>query len=681
MLSFLLISRALFVAYPNIYYRANKSSLIFPLLFLLFHAIVAKTLKYIGGEEMYRVFVPLALWEKHPDREKTATELKKSGVKFIFLTVERVLKNGRIDAYAYKDELKTMTAYFRKAGFGVGIWMGESIGHGMETPLQETKYRKFVSVNGKESEQAFCPLDTCFREDLCAWITELSKAEPEIILLDDDFRMSNHQWVLSGCVCQQHLRELNAALGEQLMAEQWIERVFSGAKTIYREIWRKVQGDSLRILAVKLREAVDRVNEKIRIGLCTSPSTLGADGADHLELAQILAGKTKPFVRMFSAPYGAHRYDELGEMIDMERYLAHTAAGLGMEVVSEGDTYPRPRYFCPATYLETFDLALRADGGFDGILKYMLDYISGVEYEKGYLKRASKNVELCHRVEEAFAGKEIVGVHVFEQKDLFREMTFEGEDSVANSAVLQEQMAVRPVIRFVNNLSVPVSFSGGDVSIIFGESAKYFDFRNMKKGVVLDAEAAKVFFARGMDVGLSGWKDVCEPILTEYYRDYDKYVQGTRCDCCFTLKPGVRLLTELQGNQIFPGTYLYKNDEGVWFLVYPYSGKRTKRLEFSMNYMCQRTFVDAISLMQGKPPAAYCSGNPYLHMICGRNEEELSLLVCNLFPDSIEEPQIILGEEYKHLCCVNCTGRLERGKEILLSSLEPYACALLTVRK
>lgn len=43
------------------------------------------------------------------------------------------------------------------------------------------------------------------------------------------------------------------------------------------------------------------------------------------------------------------------------------------EIVAEGDVYPRPRYHCPASYLELFDAFVRADGQCTGNMKYMLD--------------------------------------------------------------------------------------------------------------------------------------------------------------------------------------------------------------------------------------------------------------------------------------------------------------------
>ena len=42
-----------------------------------------------------------------------------------------------------------------------------------------------------------------------------------------------------------------------------------------------------------------------------------------------------------------------------------------IEIMAEGDVYPRPRTLCPASCLEGFDTAIRASGCTDGVLKYV----------------------------------------------------------------------------------------------------------------------------------------------------------------------------------------------------------------------------------------------------------------------------------------------------------------------
>ena len=77
-----------------------------------------------------------------------------------------------------------------------------------------------------------------------------------------------------------------------------------------------------------------------------------------------------------------------------------TKAG-DIEILAEGDAFPRPRTRCPASYLEGFDTAIRASGCTDGILKYGIDYFSNTDYETGYAafhRRLSliRNIPIYH---------------------------------------------------------------------------------------------------------------------------------------------------------------------------------------------------------------------------------------------------------------------------------------------
>ena len=74
-----------------------------------------------------------------------------------------------------------------------------------------------------------------------------------------------------------------------------------------------------------------------------------------------------------------------------------------IEIIAEGDVYPRPRLNCAANYLEGFDTALRASGAIDGILRICMDYVSNVGYESGYLKQYLKNKQEAAEARKAKA--------------------------------------------------------------------------------------------------------------------------------------------------------------------------------------------------------------------------------------------------------------------------------------
>lgn len=153
--------------------------------------------------------------------------------------------------------------------------------------------------------------------------------------------------------------------------------------------------------AEALRTALDEVSPKIRLGLCACTDSWGKEGWNAVEVAKIMAGNTKPFFRTIGAPYWAvFTSRKLGEALEIERsQLGKMPQG---EVFVEGDTFPRPRNACPAAFLECYDMIIRADGRADGILKYMLDYVSDADYETGYIDAMVKNAVLYKVIDELF---------------------------------------------------------------------------------------------------------------------------------------------------------------------------------------------------------------------------------------------------------------------------------------
>ena len=96
------------------------------------------------------------------------------------------------------------------------------------------------------------------------------------------------------------IREL---CGEDVKREDLKQLVFGQKANRYRHAWLTAQRESLELLAADIRRAVDRVAPTVRVGLCTAHALYGVDGTDPVVLAKLLAGNTKPFLRLHGAPY------------------------------------------------------------------------------------------------------------------------------------------------------------------------------------------------------------------------------------------------------------------------------------------------------------------------------------------------------------------------------------------
>ena len=142
--------------------------------------------------------------------------------------------------------------------------------------------------------------------------------------------------------------------------------------------------------------------------VATNRANIDMDGVTIQEMAKVVAGNTRPFVRLTGAPYWEGEGRSMNAIIECNRTEIHWFKGWDIETMAEGDTFPRPRNKVPAAYLEILDQILRADGNSDGILKYMNCYDEGVTYEEGYILRHVRNQKKHEQVAELFAGKKEV---------------------------------------------------------------------------------------------------------------------------------------------------------------------------------------------------------------------------------------------------------------------------------
>ena len=83
-----------------------------------------------------------------------------------------------------------------------------------------------------------------------------------------------------------------------------------------------------------------------------------------------------------------------------------------MERMAEGDVYPRPGYIVPAAHLEIYDAVIR-HAGYDGILKYMIDYNTTPWYEPSYINHHIRDLPIHEEMGKLLRGKRPVGVRVF----------------------------------------------------------------------------------------------------------------------------------------------------------------------------------------------------------------------------------------------------------------------------
>lgn len=500
---------------------------------------------------------------------------------------------------------------------------------------------------GAEAEDSFCPLDPGFRTVFVRNLTKLATTRPDLIMIDDDLRLAGHGPVAVGCACPRHMALFNeraraAGVIEQDMTREELAAVLlTGKPTGHRRVWLELQGDTLRDFARDLRAAVDTVDPHIRLGHCACLSTWDQDGVSSIELARIFAGQNKPFLRLIGAPYWnailVFRVTGLGTVTDvirMEKAWCEQYAP-DIELMSEGDTFPRPRFNTPASYLECYHQVLTADG-FPDILKYMFDAGHEPDYETGYLRLHERKAELRQALTEAISDTERAGIYVYEPMHKMADADLTGLGGYGFF-----ERFVPASTNFGSRLGLPISYEKTKytpVTLVFGESARSIPANMLNGHLILDGLAAQILCERGLEVGLRSVEPMDKPHTETIFEG------PLRRERCFPVDTSGRFFKlEAGGDHRVLGVY----DNGAPAVLACMHGDATtvvyafdmESVSFDSTYMKNdRRRMQILDVEELEIPVILAE--PRLYVLCRRNEEKTVVAIWN-FGKDIGLPQDI----------------------------------------
>lgn len=617
---------------------------------------------------MHKLSVPLmSSTINAKNREIYLQQCREAGVARIFLVCGSVMEK-------IPDTLAENVEYFKSRGFEVGVWT-DTIGHGMvlkhvENSIDNDCFSPIVDITGRPRAHAYCPMDKAFSDYISGQIAELAKTGADIVMLDDDFRMSQHGHELC-CACPEHLRRIEQILGEEVKIAQLRSYVLLGKPNKYRDAWLRAQNEGLIALAKEIRAAVDQQTPDVTVCFCTAYAPWNVDGTDVVQITRILAGINAPILRLTGAPYWAvkhYRYP-LITTFEIARMLAAFVSEEGFELMSEGDVYPRPRYTCPSSYLELFDAVTCLDGGYDGILKYMFDYVAGPEVETGYLNAHNKNSAYREQVSHLFGTGANSGVRIIAFPH-----TLEHAD-----CDLTTPSPVSPCPfdgTMLGSCGIPTIYRGkGVCNCAFGDHARLVDVSACKDGMILDAVSALILTERGIDVGLESAGMLEEADISFLYTkdpSYKSYItDGSIRRLSARLKESAEpVLLSPEGIV----AYRYENREGERFLVFLFEGdsaRETGKHVFitglTKNPVVQKILIENIPWVARKKLSAFCQGNPELYIMCAQEENAMSVALFNCFADPLNNPVVELGDHYDSIECVGCQAVLD-GDRVTITS-------------
>ena len=622
---------------------------------------------------MYKLSVPIMNHTaKGEAREEFVRQFKECGVDRVFIALGR-------DEGILKDNVN----FFKSHGFEVAVWVGQTLGHGGSLAVPRVSedgkhFEMMKGTNGTMRGGTACPLDNGFVDWFCARVKGLALTGVDTIMLDDDFRLSQHGGGFC-CVCDMHMQKMSELCSEELKSEDVMTKVFSGKPNKYRDAWIKAQGDSLYDLAKRLRAAVDEVDPNIRIALCTAHSVWNIDGVDTLKLTRILAGNNTPLLRLHPAPYWGVKIMPLPSVFETARMLVSFVDDKTFELMPEGDVYPRPRYSTPASYLELFDAVLRADGMYGNGFKYMFDYNSDPTYETGYVKHHIHYLEAQNAVSKMFDGGKCVGVRIHERPNMLATSDFSLSAPKDRSPYPWGGVLMA-------RCGVPTTYEGeGICDAVFGENARYFDLANAKNGVIIDAVAATILTELGFDVGLANLSgfSVCN-VAHEFFGVGKVKVnpEGVRFINADISGKANLLSYVLVNGENKPVAYTYENADGVKLLVYTFDASALdEHSEMLCTYARANQIKDTIENFFGQKLPVKYENSPNLYTLCKEHEDGLSVILANCFADIVLEPTIELDKCYSEAEFVNCEGSLEGNILKLNAPINAFTFVAVKLKK
>lgn len=629
---------------------------------------------------MYKISVPIMNDNVTGDtREKVLTELKRFGTERVFLALNTYEMDPDKRAAVY-ERLADNCRFFKENGLETGAWIWTFWVRGNHD------FRNMRSITGKEISEFMCPTDENFVSFACDYIKGIAACGVDLIQFDDDFRYG----FLSdspACLCDKHIAMINDIAGEHLTLAEIRDCILSGSKNKVRDAWLKVNGDAFRNFAASIRRTVDEVNPQIRVGACACMSAWDIDGTDAYELARILAGGTRPFVRLIGAPYWAVNKgwgNALQDVVELERMeSAWTKCG-DIEIMAEGDAFPRPRTQCPASYLEGYDTAIRASGCTDGILKYGIDYYSDVEYECGYAKFHERNRDLYQQIDRFFGGKCGCGVRVYESMKKISDMTM---PTKVNAEVNVQELFFSKAARTLAFNTIPTVYEGeGVCGIVFDENARTLPLAAAKNGLILDIAAAEILMERGVDVGIEyigeqtkQSADCASAACERFLQDGNRIMAHGGRIYDLSLKAGAEVLSDMETDKgAVPVSFRYENARGERFLVLNINTRSIKD-NLLKHYARSRQYAEQIPWLSGKKLPAYTYGHPSLYMQCKKDDSSLAVGMWNFCADIAMEPVVELDRDYSEITFIRCNGRLEKNK-VYLSDIPAFEFAGFEVR-
>ncbi len=208
-------------------------------------------------------------------------------------------------------------------------------------------FRLMVDPMGNRANLCVCPGCENWLEYFTDIYSRYAELNPEILWVEDDFRLHNHDPLIwGGCFCEEHMRIYSERAGKQLTREEFVAGILqSGEVHPYRKIWLDVAQETMLHAAERIGSAVRKVSKSTKVGLMSSvPHVHAAEGRNWSAILKGLAAGLNPVNRIHLPGYIENSPSNYMLNFNMVSMMTRAMIPAEAEVYPELENFPYSRF-------------------------------------------------------------------------------------------------------------------------------------------------------------------------------------------------------------------------------------------------------------------------------------------------------------------------------------------------
>ncbi len=255
-------------------------------------------------------------------------------------------------AKAWIDPIKKLKKILSEKGVTVSLNPWATLDHydGGRKLFDGQNFSTLVGEDGKVCEVCACPLDQNWRKYFVElWQYYVNEIQPDVIWIEDDLRLTNHEPVCVGCFCDKHMKLYNDYLGTSYDRETFIEKLATDqdCRRAYYEVGKFTIEDTFKYI-------VSALPQQKTFGLMTGGAISNlVEGRVYDNIYDILsANGGKPYNRVNLGAYRQCGMQKYAWGVNGNSFLMRNLAPDKAKFVSEIEDYPHGIYSKSANFLK-----------------------------------------------------------------------------------------------------------------------------------------------------------------------------------------------------------------------------------------------------------------------------------------------------------------------------------------